>query len=341
MNFNIHNLLKFRIDGTNKAYLKYFSQDYSYFQTNEPIDSDLDVIVSDFTPSNNDCYIINHRYYVKENYLFCKDRYKIVRWSLCIKDIEDKPTVYFKGGVLGKTFLKDYIVEPLIGFKLAQKGYSLLHASGVTFNSKGFVFPSCKGVGKTSTILNLIETSDSFLGDESIILSNDSMVYSFPSYIHFYHYNLKSSPQISEKLGIKDKFELQLKHLIYVLSLKYASFSLDIDSKELFKEIGNKSRLQSLILLTKTNRDAINILENIDRKGLVKRLVLINKYQMQYFSDLLLAYSYICPESAVNSYWQTLENNLSNALAKVSCHEVEIPLNYDSKVYEKIYELLK
>lgn len=61
MNFNIHNLLKFRVDGTNKRCLKYLSQDYSYFKTDESIEPDIDIIVSDFTPNNNDCYRINKK----------------------------------------------------------------------------------------------------------------------------------------------------------------------------------------------------------------------------------------------------------------------------------------
>lgn len=341
MNFNIHDLLKFKIEGTDKRILKHFSRDYSYFRTNEEIESELDIIVSDFTSTNDNCYIINQKYYVKDNYIFCNDSHKIVKWSFCIKDIENKPTVYFKGGLFSEIFLRDFIIEPLIGFKLAQKGYSLVHASGVALDNKGFVFPACKGVGKTSTMLNLIGDGGIYLSNEPIIISNDGMVYSFPSYIHFYHYNLKGNPQFSEKLKIEDKIELELKHLVYLLSLKYGSFSLNIDSKKLFKEIGDKYPLQSLILLTKTNRKEVKILENIDKKELVERLITINKFEMQYFSDYLMAYSYIYPENTVTSYWQTLENNLVSALSKTPCHEVVIPFKYNSTVYEEIYRLIK
>lgn len=341
MNFNLHNLFKFKIEGTNKRLLRHFAQDYSYFRTNEEIESELDIVVSDFTPSNNDCYIINQKYYIKENYLFCNDNYKVVKWSLCIKDIENKPTVYFKGGLFSEIFLRDYIIEPLIAFKLAQKGYSLVHASGVAFNKKGFVFPACKGVGKTSTMLNLIGDGGIYLSNEPIIISNAGMVYSFPSYIHFFHYNLKGNPQFSEKLKIKDKIELELKHLVYLLSLKYGSFSLNMDPKKLFKEMGGKYHLQSLILLTKTNKNGVKILENIDKKELVERLITINKFELQYFSDCMMAYSYIYPENTTSSFWQTLESNLVSALSKTPCHEVEIPFKYNSKVYEEIYRLIK
>ena len=342
MNFDLHGLFKFKIEGTDKRLLKYLSQDYAYFKTSDEIESELDIIVSDFTPSTNDCCVVDYKYYVKKNYLFWKDRHKIVRWSLSIQDIENKPRVYFKGGLFSEIFLRENIIEPLIGFKLAQKGYSLLHASGIALNDKGFVFPACKGVGKTSTILNLNRENNAlFLSNEPVILSNDGMIYSFPSRIRLYHYNLRGRPQIFKKLTVRERFEFRLKHLIYILSLKYGCLGLDVAPQRIFREVGNQYRLQALILLTKTNRSEINILENIDKKELVKRLVIINQSDMKYFSECLSAYSYVCPESTANSYWQTLATNFSSALATVACHEIEIPFEYDSKVYEEIYKFLK
>lgn len=341
MNFKLHDLFGFRIMGENKRIVKHFSKDYSYFKTDMSVESELDVIVSDFTPSNDGCYIINHKYYVKKNYLFCKDAHKIVKWSFCIRDIENKPTVYFNGGLFSEIFLRDYIIEPIMGLKLAQKGYSVLHASGVALNNKGYVFPACKGVGKTSTMLNLIGNGGIYLSNEPIIISNDGMVHSFPSYIHFYHYNLSGTPGFSKTLGLQDKIELEVKHLVYLLSLKYGSFSLNISPKELGKEINDKYPLESLILLTKTNNNKIKILEDIDKSDLIERLIMVNKFELQYFSDCLMAYSYIYPESTVTSYWQSLKNNLTNALSKIPCHEIEIPFNYDLRTYDEIYNFIK
>lgn len=343
MNFNIHNLLKFRVDGTNKRYLKYLSQDYSYFKTDESIEPDIDIIVSDFTPNNNDCYIVNHKYFIKENYLFCKDSHKVVRWKVCLKDLtERKTTVYFSGSKFGEVFLRDCIIEPLIALKLAAKGFSLLHASGIAIDGNGFIFPACKGVGKTSTILNLIGKG-TFLGNDKVILSNDGSVYSYPSLVHIFSYNLSDMPHAFSFLTMRQKVEAKIKHIIKVLSFEYASLPLDVDPRNLWGESGESYPLQSLILLTKTNRDAINVVECPDKGELIKRLSIINKYEMQYFDDLLLAYSYTYPESKIDidSYWQVFKNNLSHALENVTCHEIEVPKRYTTDTYNRIYELLK
>lgn len=341
LKFNIHNLFKFKMMGENKRCLRHFAQDYSYFITDEEIESELDIVVSDFTPSNNECYLLDQRYYIKENYIFCKDNHKAVKWSFCIKDLENKPTIYFKGNIFSEIFLRNYIIEPMIAFKLAQKGYSLLHAAGVALNDKGFVFPAGKGVGKTTTMMNLMGDGGTYLSNEPIIISNDGMVYSFPSYIHFFHYNLKGNPHFSEKLKFRHKLELELKHFIYLLSLKYCGFYLNINPKDIFGDVGGKYPLRSLILLTKTNKNKVEILRDIDKKSLVERLIIINKFETQYFMDCLMAYSYLFPEKMITNFWQTVGDNLVRALSKTPCHEIEIPFKYDRELYREIYKFIE
>jgi hypothetical protein len=340
MNFNIHNIFKFKIEGTDRRCLKHFSQDYSYFRTDEEIESELDIIVSDFIPSNNDCYIVNHKYYAKENYLFCNDSHKIVRWCFCIRGIEGKPTVYFKGGLFSDIFLRDYIIEPLIGFKLAQKGYSLLHASSIVIDGKGFVFAGTPGVGKSAIILNLSRNDTAFLSDEITLLSNNSLIYSFPSPIRVYNYNLRSNLRLYKKMTLKDKFETRLKYFIYILSLKYAKLFQDIGAENLFDKIEKKSPLHSLVLLSKTTKNEINLVQGIDKKEFVKRLILVNKYQFRHFSEYMSAYSYCYPKSEMTSYWQVLENNLFDSIKKVHCYEIEVPSEYNYGSFEEFDNIL-
>jgi len=344
MNFNIHDLIKFKVEGTNTRYLRYLCRDYAHFKTDEPIDSDIDIFIADFTPDNNGCYIINHKHWVKEGYIFTTHRHKIVKWKVCLIGLaEKKTTVYFSGSTFGEVFLRDYILEPLISLKLTAKGFSLLHASGITVNNKGFIFPACKGVGKTSTILNLIGEG-AFLGNDKVILSKDGTVYSYPTSVHIFHYNLSDIPQAFKFLSLKQKAEAKIKHLLNRVSLGYASFPLDINPQELQWQIGKSHPLQSLILLTKTNKNHTNIIKRHDKERLIKQLIAINKWEMQYFDDLISAYlySYSRKNSNLAGYWHTFGNNLACALNTVPCYEVEIPEQYTTHTYSKIFnELLK
>lgn len=340
MNFDIHGVFKFKIEGTDKRVLKYFERDYAYFKTSDEIESELDVIVSDFTPSNDGCCIVDHKYYVKENYIFCEDRHKITRWNLCIENIETKPTVYFKGGVFSEIFLRQDVIEPLIGFKLAQRGYSLLHASSVAINNKGFIFAGSPRAGKTTMIANLMGSSI-FLCDEVAILSSESVIYSFPSPIHIYKYNLEGAPSIYGKMTSMDKFEVTIKYLAYILSLKYAKLPFAINPKKLFSKIGGAYPIHCLALLTRTNLDKVKLVGNIDKEELVERLTLINKYQFHYFAECISACSYGSPKSEVSLYWQTSRDILFDALRQVTCYEIKMPLTNSWSTHQEIGTVLK
>lgn len=340
MDFNIHNLFKFKIEGTNKKQLKHFCQDYSYFKTDEEIKSELDIMVSNFTPDNNNCYIIDQKYYTKENYLFCNDSYKVVKWSFCIRDIEDKPTVYFNGGLFSGIFLMDDIIEPLIGFKLAQKGYSLLHASSISIDDKGFIFVGGPGAGKTSIILNLIRDNNAFLSDEITILSNNGMIYNFPLPIRIYNHNLVNNLHFRKNITLSKIFKIKSKYLIYRLSLKYIKFPQHVEAEKLFDRIGEKSPIHSLVLLSKTTENKIKLVQDINKEEFVKRLIFINKCQFRRFFEYLSAYSSCYPKSESASYWQISEKNILKSIKKARCFEIEIPSKYDYSSFEKFDNVL-
>lgn len=341
-NFNIHNILNFKIGGTNKGYVKYLSQYFSYFKTDVSVDPELNIEIRDFVPERDEYYIVNRKYYIKKNYITFSDRYKVVTWDVCLKDIErEKVFLILNASYLGKVLIVDYLIEPLIGFELARKGFLMLHASGAAINGKGIIFPACMGVGKTSTILYLAERGN-FMANEKIILSKNGDLYSFPTSVHLYNYNLESCPQLSRKMHFEERIKLKMKYLLYLVSHKYASFPLEVPPIRFWK-IEDKSPLYYVILLTKTNRKDIKIIENVDIERIIERIIIINKFDMKYFFEILQAYSYIYPGSSVNpeNYWKSFRNNLLAALKKAFCYEIEIPLRYDDRVFNHIYNIIK
>lgn len=341
MRFNIYNLFSFEITGTNRRILQSLCDDFRVFQTNELTEPDLKILVTDFEPCDRDCYVIDQKYYVKQDYLFCRESYKTARWRLALQNVGDCPTVYFNGNIFSSFFLREYLIEPLIAVKLANKGFSALHASGIALNQSGFVFPACKGVGKTNTLIYAAEAGASYLSNEKCIVANDGFVYGFPSDINLYYYNTKND-YLSNRLSYKEKLDLLLNNLIYHLSFGYASFPLSVDPTKLFGKIESKVPLSSLILLTKTNKDDARTKQHDDKTDLIQKLVLINMFEMSYLFNLLEKYSYVFSETnIVSDYKKSVKDNLIKALEKVPCFEVEIPRKYDPQVYLSISKLMK
>lgn len=339
MYFNIHGLYKIQIEGDNKRILNYFKEDLAYFLTEDETDPDLKVIVSDFDVDLSDCFIVEQNYYIKKNFIYSNDSRKMVKWKYLIEDIENKPTVYFSGNFFSEIFLREFLIEPIMAFKLAEKGYYFLHGSGIAFDNKGIVFTASKGVGKTTTLLNFIEEGATCLSNEPIIIS-EGKVYSFPARIRLYYYNFKGNSSFWKKLYKKQRLEVIIKYLAYRLSLKFASFSLNVDPSQLFDKVGGSYPLRSLLLLNKSFNGDIEIQKNIDRDILVKKLVTLNKFELFYFEKILNAYTYIFPNVSSKFSWEVQENGLKKVLSNISCNEINVPFSYSSKVYETILNLV-
>lgn len=337
MNFDIHGVFKFKIEGTDKKILKYLERDYACFRTSDGVESELDIVVGDFTPSNDGCSIVGQKYYVKENYIFCKSRYKIVHWNLCIENIETKPIVHFKGGIFSGMFLRKDIIEPLIGLELAQKGFSLLHASSVAINNKGFVFAGNPGSGKTTMIANLM--GGVFLSDDLTLLSSEGVVHSFPSPLQIYKYNLKGAPGICEKMAKVGKFEMAIKHLAYILSLKYGKLPVAVSPEKLFNKVGGTYPLHCLVLLTKSNSDKIKLVGDIGKEELVERLIWINKYLFPYFDECILVYS--ASRGQTNLHQRPSRDILANALRQAICYEIKVPFTNSRSTHQEISTVLR
>ncbi|MFC2021446.1 hypothetical protein ACFLU1_06695 [Chloroflexota bacterium] len=341
MNFNIHDLLYLKISGGNRRYLDYLRKEYSFFETEEKINPDIEVVITDSIHDDTDSRLINNRYFIRDGHLHSRDRYKVVRWSFSIDDLEGRPTVHFSGGIWGEHILKDFIIEPLIGFKLATKGFSILHASAIAINDAGFLFTGGPGSGKTASLLSLNNDNNVFLSDEITLLSSEGVIYSFPLPIRIYYHNLKAKTLASGKITARQKLEAILKHYLYLLSLGYVKFALSIDADKLFERTGGIYPLHRLFSLTRTMDKAINVTEISDKKALVERLALVNERQFPRWGKYVSAYSSVFPSSQLATYPRLMRAHLSSALDKVTCYEIKAPYRFEARHRDKFRQIIQ
>ena len=327
MNFDIHNLIKLTIEGTDRKYLDYIGAEYAFFKTEAEVDPDVRIIIVDSVYPDSGCQLIDNKYLIGSGYLYCRDRYKVAGWTFSINELEAKTSVHFSGGIWGEHILNDFIIEPLISFKLAVKGYCTLHASAISIDDAGFVFAGEPEAGKTAAILSLNLHNNNFLSDEITLLSKNGVIYSFPSPIRIYHHNLVDMSH-HHQITPWQNFEARLKHIVHVSSLRYVKLPLIVNADKLFRQVGKECTLRCLILLTRIKDDKISVTEITDKKELVKRIVTFTEQQFPYWLKYASAYSSIYPSSQVASYSQLMVNNLTEALDKIACYEIKTPYNF-------------
>jgi hypothetical protein len=339
LNYNIHDLLKIRVTGNERFD---FSRrlKHSFFESEEEV-NDLDIIlnISKFKPSNKDCNIIAHRYHVKENYFYCKDKGKKMKWEIEIFGFEEgKTVVNFNGNdsglkdILFPTFLAQEFLIPLIEYKLAQKNYFLMHAGAISKNSNAYMFAGRPGAFKTTLIMDFIRRANfDFLGDDRIII-NKGGVLCFPTSLFLFEFMLKNMS--TEKRTLLDNIRL-FKHIL-------------IGKQENNVPIITNSKPKALFFVSRANRNAVNLSEITLKEG-IDKLVINNKAEFVtstptepsgQFYKYMLVYSLLFPDNRIANHWDRLKEGLEEVFEGVPMYEIAMPYEYSLEVFNKICDLI-
>jgi len=340
--YNVNNIIKFKIINNLGFLDKYFDNlviQYKNFESTNIDNFDFTVYIGRFTPSNERCYILDDNYYIKNNYFYCKnDMYKTAKWSFEIKNFESgNMEARISSNVFGRFFISGFLIDFLIHYKMTEKGYPFIHASGVSKGNSAFLFVGRSGSGKTSIALNFVERGFYYLGDNFIILHKGHAL-SFLSPLNIFTYNL--SPIIRKNIKNKNLI-LKIKSLVYKLTLGYVKIFTKINVHDIFPDsIIKQSKIKSIFLILP--KKELNI-KKIEKNELIDHIVMNQKLEFQYFINYLLEYSYMFPDSKFSEnhwkkYREMLKNNLND---DISIYRVEVPQSYDQSIFDEIAKLVE
>ncbi len=345
INFNLHNLLSFSIETASKTNImrdvNYF---YSYFETNDIEDPDIKIKIGKFDPANAGCYLVDHKYYVNDNYFYCKDRYERAEWKVEIFGFEEgKAEINFSGNIFGleKFLIPDFLVQsqilrPLIELKMLKKGFVLVHGLGLEKNGNAYIFSARGGAHKSRIAASIINNSDvKLIGDDWVIIGKDGSVYSYPLFFKTIKYK---SRYLSKRWPYP--FMDKLNWLYYLISFN-EKFSSDF--------IADRSHLKAMFFSirkvdnVRVSNRGLNSSNAATRLTNSNQLEMINGSYMGWlpisFYKYMLAYSYIFPHSYIGTYYSNLRQNFVEILGKVSNYEIDMKEQYDSSVTGAVLEL--
>jgi hypothetical protein len=337
--YSIHDVVTFKI--INKANLlnRLFSnicQEYQNFESEMLDNPDFTIYLGDFIPSNQECGILDNEYYIKKDYFFCKDSYKIAKWKIEMSGFESgNTTVRISANPFAAMEISGFLLDSLIGLKLNEKGYSIVHGSSVSKDGCAYLFTAQGGGGKTSTALYSVERGFKFLGDNFVILARDHVM-SFLSPLNIFSFNL--APIVKKNMGIKNKAEFYFKHLFYkVTGLRIVT---KINVKGIFPDaLDNKSKLDSVFLLIP--KEKIDIVR-IDKEELISYFVANQMLDSFPFIKYMMEYSYMFPESRMATHWNRYEENLRENLNNdIPIYRVEVPQKYGINTFEEILRVIQ
>jgi hypothetical protein len=305
--YDIHHLVSIRVHRRATIDLiPEISQPFRYFQVAR-LEREPDIIleVGDFEPDNHGCYLVDHQFYVRENYLYCEDAYRSARWRVEIKGFEYGQTHIRISGVYKSLkqlvspgmFWESLLLKQVVALHLSRKGYFLVHGAAAARKGQALVLFGRGGTYKTTLLMTLLRQNKGWLmlGDDTVIVGA-GQVFSFPALAGFFAFRYKYLP--TESLGIFDRIRLLL-------------FLTRFTSKEL-PIIADKGRLAGLVECGVGSGTEVS-LDEVDRAQNLARLVKVSaaedhsNYNIGHTSiypRYVEAYTYVFPGNLVAQRWQ-------------------------------------
>lgn len=339
--YSIHGIVNFSIVEQTSVFHRFFSRlerAYENFVIGALDEPDICVAAGKFSASNDSCRIVDEKFYVKKDYLYCGvNHHKFARWAVEITGFESHQTcIRISPNIPAELMIQGDVIGPMILFQIGEKGASVIHGSGISRNGRGTILAGRSATGKTTLALGLVQRGYGFMGDNFVILRK-GQVLAYPSLMGIFSYNLTSI--LKERLGARRRFALALKEILYRLTRGYIKIFTSVNPREVFGDsLIEQAALSHAILLLPGHRFRVS---SIRREDLVKHLVLNQKMDFARWMEYVLAYSYEFPESNLARCWDTYERNLfENIPPDTVMHKVEVPRICDDQVLDRIEELI-
>jgi len=339
--YNIHNILSFQINRPGKKDLvEDINLPYSYFKVEHVENPDIILNIGDFTPENEGCYVVDHKWYIKKDYIYCSEHIGKIKFDIEIMGLETNSTIInVKTNlrnlkqVLFPDALPQYItLRSILDFKLLCRGFLSIHAAAVAKEKGAIVFLGRGSSFKTTLSMDYVRNLNyKFLGDDKIILKKDS-VFSCPVLYKLFDYRINKMK--TESCSLFDKY----KYLFYQRS-----------NNPIPEYIIDKANISRILLISRSNSKKMNVEKIHKSKVLMKT---INSHKIENICglglmgiskglyDYFTAYSYVFPESAIANYWDTYRLMLSDYLDADTYYEISLPRVYMDTTFNDFVRLI-
>jgi len=331
--YNIHDIVTIQVKGSRGFGLKDLNSRFSYFTSSSSESADISVEVGPFSPDKRDCYSIDHKYFIRDNYIYFKDATKKLSWELAIQGIVNGPThISFQHGLLNyirppwcffpNLIFDMYILTPILEHKFFQAGYSLLHAGAIEKNGKATLIVGRGGALKTAWIISMLNRGFNLVSDDFVLL-NGRDVLSLPTHLGWFQFC-----QDHRKENISSLERLAL-------------FARLLHENCPKPKIVDRAEIERIILLLpvigqkKISKRPVEVQEAV-------RMMLRNQYLERYaylpfnyvIGEFLDVYNLVFPGSCVsnNVHPHTIHAKLFDG---VECSILEIPHHWDVPQFDR------
>ena len=354
LNYNIHDILKFRIVRDSKYNFRDIGRIFSCFQTDQMHEPDIILNIGKFTPSNRDCYLIDYKYHIKENYFYCEDSEGKAKWQVEIIGIEQGDTIInfdvtnrFPPQSIASMIslpiaLPQALLLRLIGYKLCQEEYFLIHSAAINRDDRAYLLCGRSGAFKTTLCMDFARKTDSDVSGDDMVILHDDKVLSFPMSSSLFQFMTAHLP--TEK------------HWGFFRQVQFAAEQILNKSQKTALYKNKIAKLEALLFVNRSNRiqDGQVTIEELPHNYLeqaVNKIIINNRAEglkelpifgidSLPFLKYELVYNFVFPNSSIATYERKFAENLKVILEKVPIYKIGIPFNYKLDVFKEINKFI-
>ncbi len=264
--------------------LKFLRQEWTSFQRKPDLQRPPDVLVEVQHRLSPTAQLKRSQYSQDIGSVVVIERHKFFTWHIQIgRLIDSQIHVRCSLTPLSSYLLHSALLEPLLVYRLAQRGFAPLHAACVELKGRSWIIAGESGSGKTTLMLRYLSAGARYMGDEVVFLK-DGHAWAFPQPVRLYRSNLRALPSLEKLLTPAKALEIRAKGLIWLASGGYVKIPSRIfdfsDVPDQPIEIGG-----IIHLVRDSDYGGIDHMEEIS--STVERLVTANRLQWMRFFRLL------------------------------------------------------
>ena len=354
LNYNIHDILKFQIVRDSGYNFRDIGRIFSCFQVEEIDKPDIILNIGTFTPSNEDCYLIDYKYHVKENYFYCRDSDGKAKWEVEIIGFEQGDTIInfnvthtFQLQSIASLIslpvsLPQALLLRIIWYRLCQEEYFLIHSAAINRDLRAYLLCGRSGAFKTTLCMDFARKTGSDVSGDDMVILHDDKVLSFPMSSSLFQFMTTHLP--TEK------------HWGFFRQVQFAAEQILNKSQKTALYKNKIAKLEALLFVNRSNRiqDGQVTIEELPHNYLeqaVNKIVINNRAEglkelplfgidSLPFLKYELVYNFVFPNSLIATYERKFAENLKVILKKVPFYKIDIPFNYNLEVFKEINKFI-
>ena len=326
--YNFHDIFRLVVHSADPHVIRHFQAEYNAFEVDGFDGADLDVTIGPFSLKVHDSPSVFGRFLVTEDWVYARERHKVARWEFAFTPpAQGTITLLFHGGMFSLDFAHHQFIEPLLRYRVCQRGVVLVGGGSVVKDGRAVLVSGLGQTGKTALTLRQVIDGWRFQSDDMTFLSSRGETYSYPRRLHVTDHMFAICPAAMRQLPTVHKLSIKGKKLVYQGSFRYGELQEAVTMNQLVPgaAIEKTARLSAVVVLVAVPGTSLGPPRRLGRNELLDRLMAINGIECRAFIDVLWACHATGKAVSPAQWWQAERALLEQAVAGVPGFEVGVP----------------